>query len=207
MVLDLTRKTQLLLHPRKSVLTTMKAEHQAVLVFPSPLSSSSCVPNRASFNIKTTPKYDFCKFVKIPASPWTAISQLSRDHFIYNQRRSAFFLRQHRPAPSYTESVRNSAQNVVNRIAPCIQRTCRLVWQGSDTVQKWFLWNHTMTFRDLWSRKGLCDWAGTIFARWELISTTERALGKKTPAFVIAELYECRRTKPQCSASSSSSSL
>ncbi len=34
--------------------------------------------------------------------------------------------------------------------------------QGSHTAQKWFLWNHTMTFRDLWSRKELCDFTGTL---------------------------------------------
>ncbi len=34
--------------------------------------------------------------------------------------------------------------------------------KSSHTVQKWFLLNHTMTFRDLWSRKELCDWTWTL---------------------------------------------
>ncbi len=47
--------------------------------------------------------------------------------------------------------------------------------KGSPTLQKWFLRNHTMTFRDLWSRKELYDWTGTYFAVGELTSTTMRS--------------------------------
>ncbi len=40
--------------------------------------------------------------------------------------------------------------------------------KGSPTLQKWFLWNHAMTFRDLRSSKVLDDWTGTFFAVDEL---------------------------------------
>ncbi len=43
--------------------------------------------------------------------------------------------------------------------------TLSLFPQGSCTAQNQFLWNHTMTFRDLWSRKELCDWTGTFLWR------------------------------------------
>ena len=62
--------------------------------------------------------------------------------------------------------------------------TCH-VGQGSHTVEKWFLWKHT-TFQDLWSRKELCVWTGTLMIKWEPISTMMRA---HMIGFVIVELY------------------
>ncbi len=42
-------------------------------------------------------------------------------------------------------------------LRPCIFGRKKFWWK------KWILWNHTMTFQDLWSRKELCDWTGTLF--------------------------------------------
>ncbi len=52
----------------------------------------------------------------------------------------------------------------------CVKFFCQryLRCKGSPTLQKWFLWNHTTTFQDLWSRKELYDWTGTFFAVGEL---------------------------------------
>ncbi len=47
-------------------------------------------------------------------------------------------------------------------LAVCSWQFC-LRWQGSHTVQNWFLTNHTTTFWDLWSRKELCGWTGIFF--------------------------------------------
>ncbi len=41
--------------------------------------------------------------------------------------------------------------------------------QGCHSVHKRSLWNHAMTFRDLWSRKQLHDWTATMFERREPI--------------------------------------
>ncbi len=66
------------------------------------------------------------------------------------------------------------------------------VWKEDGVLvlykNAWFLWNHTDLSR-LWWRKEVCDWTGTLFARWNpfLPWCTKRA---HTRGFVAAYSYK-----------------
>ncbi len=93
-----------------------------------------------------------------------------------------------------------------------ICHTCSTaVWQGSHTVQKWFLWNHTMTFQHHWLRKELCAWTGTLFCKGR---THFCQMPAQTSSLLSTELKKCwTRTRSEARScesrniSSSSSSL